>query len=76
MTARTGWSTSSYGEPAGMTDDDLATLGAHTEQCTAVDGRIVALRCGGARLLQFVAARSVTSVVVVGTVVGTLLMWR
>lgn len=69
------WATSSFSDSAQTTPMDLAALSEHTAQCSAQDGRMVAVRCGAGRLLGFVTARLVTTVAVLAAVVGALVMW-
>lgn len=70
------WSTSTYAQTAETTPAELATLGEHAAQCTARSGRLVALQCGATRIQGFVAARLVTTLLLLVALVGTaLLMW-
>jgi hypothetical protein len=69
------WATASFGATPDTLPMDLAALGEHMAQCTASHGRLVALRCGAARLLGFVSARLVTTVAVLVALGAVLLMW-
>jgi hypothetical protein len=69
------WATACFGEAPDTLPVDLAALGEHTAQCTAANGRLVALRCGAARLLGFVTARLVTTGALLVALGAALLMW-
>ncbi len=69
------WATSSYSETAQTSPMELAALGEHKAQCSAQSGRVVAVRCGAARVLGFVTARLVTTAAVGAALAGAWLMW-
>ena len=75
MAAPPVWATASFGEAPDTLPMELAALGEHKAQCTADDGRLVALRCGASRLLGFVTARLVTTGAVLVALGAALLMW-
>jgi len=59
------WTTSSFGDAADTSPMELSALGQHLSHCKSQSGHLFALRCRAARLHSFVAARFVTTVVVV-----------
>lgn len=58
------WTTSSFGDAADTSPMELSALGEHLSQCQSLSGRLFDLRCRAASLHSFVAARFVTTVVV------------
>jgi hypothetical protein len=69
------WATSCNGETAETQPMDLAALGQHKAQCTARNGRLVAVRCAAAQVGGFVTARLVTTAAVLALITGAVLMW-
>jgi len=59
------WTTSSFGDAADTSPMELSALGDHLSHCKSQTGRLFALRCSAASLHSFVAARFMTTVVVV-----------
>lgn len=59
------WSTASFGDAADTSPMELSALGEHLDLCKAKHGRLLALHCVAQRLHGFVAARFVTTLVVV-----------
>lgn len=76
MKARTlpRWSTSSFGDAAAPSAHDTSSLGEHLTLCHGLRGRLFGLRCGAEAVHGFVAARFVTTTVVVAVLVGAGLM--
>jgi hypothetical protein len=64
------WRTACFGEAADTSPMELSELGEHLEVCRALSGRLFVLRCAGEGARDFVAARLVTSLVVVVLVAG------
>lgn len=64
------WSTSSFGHPAEWLTSERSELSAHLAHCGAQRGRLHALRSGAAQLQGVLLSRVVTSVVVLGLLVG------
>jgi hypothetical protein len=64
------WSTASFGDTTDTSPSDLTTLGDHLHVCQGMSGRLFALRCGADAVGGFVAARCVTTLMVVAAVVG------
>ena len=69
------WTTACFGAAPDTLPMDLAALGEHKAQCSASNGRLVALRCGASRLLGFVTARLVTTGALLVALGAALLMW-
>lgn len=64
------WRTASFGEAADTSPMELSELGEHLAVCRSLGGRLFALRCAAEGVRDFVAARFVTSLVVVALVAG------
>ena len=64
------WSTSSDGGSADTSPMELAALGDHLHVCKSAHGRWIALRCVAERINRFLAPRFLTTLVVVGLVIG------
>ena len=64
------WSTASFGDAATTSPAELSALGKHLHLCRGSHGRLLALRCAAASLHGFVAARFVTTLVVVTLLIG------
>lgn len=58
------WSTAAVGGECGPLPCDLEALGEHLQRCRAGMGRGFAWRCGAESVGGFVAARSITSLLV------------
>lgn len=70
------WSTSSFGHAADTLPTELDALGEHLYQCHRLSGRLFTLRCSGEALHRFMAARLVTTVVVLALLIGgAVLAW-
>ena len=61
------WSTASFGDTADTSSMELSALGEHLSQCKGSHGRLLALQCAVQGMEGFVAARFVTTLVVVVT---------
>lgn len=59
------WTTSSFGDAADTSPMELSALGDHLSHCKSQTGHLFALRCRAASLHSFVAARFVTTIVLV-----------
>lgn len=64
------WSTAALGGGGALRPPDLEALGEHLQRCRAGTGRGFALRCGAERLNGFVAARFITSLLLVLALLG------
>jgi len=64
------WSTSSFGDSTGTSPLELEALGEHLDRCRGARGRLFGLHCAAQSMHCFVAPRLVTTVVVVGLLVG------
>ncbi len=64
------WSTASFGGSVETSPMDLSALGEHLGLCKSRSGRMFALRCAAQSLLDFIASRFVTSLIVVALLVG------
>lgn len=64
------WSTASFAAAADTLPMELSTLGDHLVRCRGSRGRLFALRCAADTTHGFVAARFVTSLVVVTAVLA------
>lgn len=70
------WSTSSFGHTAQMLPTELNALGEHLHLCRRITGPLFALQCGVEAVHRFLAARLVTTVVVLAlTIGGAALAW-
>lgn len=65
--ATPSWSTASFGGTADTSPMELSVLGEHLDVCKGSHGRLFALRCIAETMNGFVAARFVTTLVVVVT---------
>jgi hypothetical protein len=68
------WSTASFGDTADTSPMDLSALGEHLDVCRGRGGRLFAVRCGAEAVHGFVAARLVTTLMVVATFFGLILL--
>jgi hypothetical protein len=76
MHAASTWSTSSFGHAADPLPTELDALGEHLHQCRRLSGRLFTLQCGGEAVHRFMAARLVTTVVVLALLIGgAVLAW-
>lgn len=66
------WSTSSLGDSTETSPGELTELGAHMHQCQRQSGRMGSLRIGAEAVHGFVAARFVTTLVLVAALVAGL----
>ncbi len=64
------WSTASFGDTVDTSPMELSALGEHLHLCRSLSGRLFVLRCGAEAVQGFVAARFVTTVVVLTLVIG------
>ena len=64
------WSTASFGDSADMSPTELAALGKHVTLCKALSGPLFAAQCVADAVHRFLAARFVTTVVVVAVLIG------
>jgi hypothetical protein len=68
------WSTAAVGGECGPQPRDLEALGEHLQRCRAGTGRGFAWRCGAESVGGFVAARSITSLLLL-TVLLAVAVW-
>ena len=64
------WSTASFGDTADTSPMELSALGEHLDLCKGSRGRLFALQCAAETLNGFVAARFVTTLVMVALLIG------
>jgi hypothetical protein len=64
------WSTASFGDTTETTPMELSALGEHLNLCRGSRGRWFTLRCAAESLNSFLAARFVTTLVVVALLIG------
>lgn len=64
------WSTSSYGGTVDTSPVDLTALGDHLGLCKGSHGRLFALHCVAQSMQGFIAARFVTTLVVVALLIS------
>ncbi len=64
------WSTASFGDSADTSPMELSALGEHFDLCKGSHGRLFALQCVAESLKGFVAARFVTTLVVLALLIG------
>ena len=64
------WSTASFGDTADTSPMELSALGEHLNLCRGSNGRLVALQCVAQTMHGFVAARFVTTLVMVALLIG------
>jgi hypothetical protein len=64
------WSTASFGQTAETSPMELSALGDHLDLCQGSRGRLFALSCIAETLDSFLAARFVTTVVMVALLMG------
>jgi hypothetical protein len=63
------WSTSSYGEPASPSPDEISSLGEHLNHCR-LGNWLLALECTAQDLQAFVVAHLFTSVALAMALIG------
>ena len=68
--AAPSWSTASFGDTADSTPVELTALGEHLHMCKGSRGRLFALQCVAETMNGFISSRFVTTVVVVGFLIG------
>jgi hypothetical protein len=68
--AKPRWSTSSFGDTADTSPMELSALGEHLDLCKGSRGRLFTLHCVAESMNGFVAPRFVTTLVVVGLLIG------
>lgn len=68
--ATPSWSTASFGDTAATSPRDLSALGEHLDSCRESHGHLFALRCVAQTMHGFIAARFVTTLVVVALLIG------
>lgn len=64
------WSTASFGDAADTSPMELAALGEHLDLCNVSHGRVFALHCFAETMMGFVAARFVTTLVLVALMIA------
>ncbi len=64
------WSTASFGDTTDTTPMELSALGEHLNLCQGSRGHLFTLRCVAETFNSFLAARFVTTLVVVGLLIG------
>jgi hypothetical protein len=64
------WSTASFGDTADTSPLELSALGEHLDLCKALTGRLFPVQCVAEGMHAFVAARFVTTLVVIALVFG------
>ena len=64
------WSTASFGDTVDTSPMELSALGEHLDLCKGSRGRMFRLQCVAETLNGFVAARLVTTLVVVALLIG------
>lgn len=67
---RPSWSTASFGDSPGTSPMELSALGEHLDSCRGSHGRLFALQCAAHAVHGFVAARFVTTLVVLALLIG------
>ena len=60
------WSTASFGDTADTSPMELSVLGEHLDLCKGSQGRLFTLQCIAETMKGFVAARFVTTLVLIG----------
>ena len=68
--AAPAWTTASFGDSADTSPMELSALGEHLHLCKGSRGRLFALHCVAETMHGFVAARFVTTLVVVALLIG------
>jgi len=68
------WSTSSFPGPADSAPMELSALGDHLDHCKGRGGRLFVLRCAAEWLHGFASARLVTSLVLLATIGGGIIL--
>lgn len=73
-TAGPCWSTASFGAPVSTTATELSELAQHLKRCRQLSGRWLIVRCGVEAIHRFMAARLVTTLVLIALLGGTSLL--
>ncbi len=68
--SRLGWNTATSAGPVGTSPHDLSTLGEHLGTCQPIHPHLFALHCVADAMHGFVAARFVTTLVVIALLLG------
>lgn len=68
--ASPSWNTASFGDAADTSKQDLSALSEHLELCQRSRGRLFGLHCVAQNMHGFLAARFVTTLVVVALLIG------
>jgi hypothetical protein len=68
------WATAAEGEAADTSPAELSTLGEHLALCNRARGRLAALRHVAEKMHSFVAARFITTMLVVSVVFAGVLL--
>ncbi len=69
VAASSSWSTASYGDAANTSPMELSALSDHLDLCHGARGRLFSVRCAADTVHRFMAARLVTTVLLLGLVV-------
>lgn len=64
------WSTASFADATDSAPMELRELGAHVNRCNGCRGRWFALRCAADAVHDFIAPRFVTTLCIVGAMIG------
>jgi hypothetical protein len=70
MIAEPCWSTASFGDATEPSPRELSALGEHLALCRGLCGKVFVLQCGAEKMHGFVAARFVTTLVLMVCVIG------
>jgi hypothetical protein len=70
VTATPFWSTASFGDSVDTSPMEVSALGEHLDLCKGSRGRLFALRSAAESMSGFMAARFVTTLVVVALLIG------
>ena len=68
------WSTASFGDSAETSPMELSALGEHLNSCRGAHGRLFALQCAAQTMHGFVAARLVTTLLLLALLIGLVSM--
>lgn len=68
------WSTASFGDSAQTSPVELSALGEHLDSCRGAHGRWFALQCAAQTMHGFVAARLVTTLLLLALLIGLVSM--
>ncbi len=70
LAAGPSWSTASFGDAVDTSPMELSALGDHLLLCRSLSGRLFVLRCAAEAARDFVAARLITTLVVLVLILG------